>query len=87
MGPLYIFIINPMAIPPVFNQLDLNLKTPHLQAEFYAAQKRRPAERLNKILSSYQRFHGVSLGASFPNLPIAIMVSKSDLLHAPNLPN
>ena len=77
----FIFAVNPVAIDAVFRNLDPALKArPQLQAQYTQGRKRRLAERLNAIMSIYGRFHGHAKGSRLHQTPVAVMVSKSDLL-------
>lgn len=75
----FIFVVNPLVMAPVFNQLDPTLQA-NLSQQYVMAQRRRAAARLNAIISIYKRYHGHLEGSHLPGLPISVMVSKSDLL-------
>lgn len=47
----------------------------------------RAAERLNTIISIYERYYGYKRGSSLPITPVAVMISKSDLLNYLDLPD
>jgi hypothetical protein len=82
----FIFIADPFTMTPIFQYLPAALKT-NLQGPFMFGRTRRAADRLNTILSVYERFRKEAKGASFPNTPVAVMVSKSDLFKSFNPPN
>jgi hypothetical protein len=67
----FIFVADPFTMPPIFKTLP-----PNVQA---LIRGRTAAERLNAIIDVYEQYHGHPVGSRFPDLPIAVMVSKSDL--------
>ena len=75
----FIFVADPVMMPEVFYQLPINLRTA-LQAEFNYGQGQRVSERISSIIGTVQRFRGLPSGSSLPDIPIAVMLSKADLL-------
>jgi hypothetical protein len=81
----FIFIVDPIMIAPIIEQLPLALQTP-LQAQFNVIQGRRAANILASTISIFERYHGYAGGSHLPDIPIAIMLSKADLLKYLNAP-
>ena len=80
-----IFIVNPVMIAPIFEQLPPALQAP-LQAQIKAAKGRRATDVLNSTISIFERYRGYPSGSRLPDIPIAIMLSKADLLKYLNMP-
>jgi hypothetical protein len=84
----FIFVADPVTMVPIFKQLP-----PPLQAElqsafnFADAELRRAADMLSSIISIYERYHGYPEGSPLSDTPIAVMISKADLLKYLNPPN
>lgn len=74
----FIFIADPFTMEPFIHNLDPIVRN--------AIQGRRAAERLNAIISTYERYHSLPNGSSLPRLPIAVMLSKSDMFLPQNQP-
>jgi hypothetical protein len=82
----FVFVADPFTMSSIFSSLPPALQT-NLQQAFTLAQGRRAAVRLNAIISVYESFRREVEGASLPNTPIAVMVSKSDLFRTFLPPN
>jgi hypothetical protein len=74
----FIFVADPFTMEPFFSGLSPVMKT--------ALQSRRAANRLNDIISLYERFRRAPTGGSLPSTPIAVMLSKSDMFKYPGRP-
>lgn len=81
-----IFVVDPLTMTDVVLQLPPSLHT-ILNPWVNLAQGRRAADILNSTLSILERFHGYPDGASFPDVPVAVMISKADLFKFLNLPD
>jgi len=74
-----IFVVDPFTIAPIFSQLPPPLQT-LLQKDFAYAQRRQAVDNISTILPIFERFHKQSGGANLAGFPIAVMLSKADLL-------
>ncbi len=74
----FIFIADPFTMQPFFSTLSPTMQT--------VIRGRRAAERLSYIISMYERYRGRGEGGSLPDVPIAVMVSKSDMFKPPIQP-
>ncbi|MBA2677466.1 MAG: hypothetical protein H0U76_03595 [Ktedonobacteraceae bacterium] len=70
-----IFLADPVSMPQIFDQLP-----PFLQRKGSAAQGRTSSSVLNSIIRLVEDYRGVGAGARLSSTPIAINVTKSDLL-------
>ena len=83
----FVFVADPVTMVPIFKQLP-----PQLQAELQSAfnlahaKIRRAVEGLNSVIDLFERYHGIPDGSSLPDTPIAVMLSKADLLKYIHLP-
>jgi hypothetical protein len=76
----FIFVADPFTIAPLlFRQLPSPLQK-SLQEQFGASQGRRAAERLTAIVDLFERYRRDPEGSRLSNIPIAVMISKADLL-------
>lgn len=82
----FIFVADPFTMTPIFQFFPPDLQD-NLRPVFSLLRGSRAAERLSDIISVYERFHKEPKGASLPNTPIAVMVSKSDLFKSFNPPD
>lgn len=81
-----IFVVDPFTITPIYRELLPPLQLA-LKQQFIDAQGSRAADRFGEIISTFERYHGYPEGSSFPDTPIAVMVSKADLFKTFNPPN
>jgi hypothetical protein len=81
----FIFVADPVMMDDIFNELPTPLQTDLLPA-YNLGRGRRAAERLNAVISLFERYRGYSSGARLPNTPVAVMVSKADLFERLALP-
>ena len=81
----FIFVADPLTMSPITNELDSSLQA-RWQLELNLAPKRRAVQSLNRTIELLERFRGQASGSSLRDVPIAIMLSKSDLLEHVNLP-
>ncbi len=70
-----IFLADPVSMPEIFNLLP-----PFLQQKGQAATGRTSSSVLNSIIRLIEDYRGVGAGARLSSTPIAITVTKSDLL-------
>lgn len=82
----FIFAADPVRIKPIFQQLPSQLQA-DLRAAIDFTVEQRAAERMNYIISLYERYHGYPAGSSLSDTPTAVMVSKADLLEHLHLPD
>ncbi len=82
----FIFVADPFTMPPITNELSPTLQA-RWQKVLILAQTRRAVERLNHAIELVRRFRGKPDSSSLPDLPIAVMLSKSDLLEHVKLPS
>ena len=82
----FIFVADPFMMDPIIGQLPPALQTA-LQPAFKLAQRRKAVEGLNSVIDVFERYRGVPEGSSLPAIPIAIMLSKADLLKYFTTPN
>lgn len=82
----FIFVANPIRMAPIFKQLPSSLQA-ELQPFADLGRGSKVANRLNSIISVFERYHGYPSGSSLRDTPIAIMISKADLFKKLNLPN
>jgi hypothetical protein len=75
----FIFVADPFTMEPFINALD-----PVVQDVLRSS---RAAERLNAVISIYERYHREPEGSSLPHLPIAVMLSKSDMFKSASTSN
>jgi hypothetical protein len=80
-----IFTVDPCTITPLIQQLPAQLKL-DLQQQITGARGRRAADTLSSVIEIVERYRGVPAGSSFHDTPVAIMLSKSDILQPANLP-
>lgn len=81
----FIFVANPVSMAPIFRQLPHPLQA-NLQSEFNMARRQNTADGLNEVIAQYERYHAYPDGSRLPNIPIAVMASKADLLDYLNPP-
>ena len=81
-----IFVADPFTMTPIYWQLSPSLQTV-FKKQFAVAQGSRAAEKLNDVISVFERFRGYPAGTNLPDIPIAVMVSKADLFKYINPPN
>ncbi len=83
----FIFVADPFTMKPITDQLQL---PPSLQATWQPkidfGNKSRVVELLNDVIDLVQQYHREPDGSSLAGIPIAIMLSKSDLLEHVQLP-
>ncbi len=82
----FIFVADPFTMPDIIGKLPPQLQT-MLQPYLKIAQRRRAVESLNSIIDIFKSYHRYSDEARLPDTPIAIMLSKADLLKGFNPPN
>jgi hypothetical protein len=72
-----IFVVDPLTIPKIYADLPSPLQT-LLQTEFTNAQRRTSVDNISTVLPIFERFR--AQGANLSGVPIAVMLSKADLL-------
>lgn len=82
----FIFVADPCTMDPILKQLPPVLQQ-SLRSSFMLAQRRRAVEGLVSVIDVFERYHGYSSGAIFSKTPVAVMLSKADLLKSLPLPN
>lgn len=87
----FVFVADPITMIPITSKLPAGLQT-ILQPQILHAQAqgRRAVDGLNDVISVFEQYHGVPAGSSLPDTPVAVMLSKADLLKylpSPNPPN
>lgn len=82
----FIFAVDPVRIPPIFESLPLELQRSVEEMRIFAVGQK-AAELLDTIISLYERYYGYKEGSSLPITPVAVMISKSDLLTYLDLPD
>lgn len=77
----FIFVADPFAMQPITDDLDIpyELRT-QWQLPFQKAQNRMAVQRLTDVIYLVQRYRGNKNNASFGQTPVAVMLSKSDVL-------
>jgi len=75
----FIFVADPFTMHSIFELLSPSLQI-RLQSQFDLAQKRRAADTFNAIIDVFERFRKHSDGSRLSGIPVAIMLSKADLL-------
>ena len=73
----FIFTVDPLTLP-IFEQLPHHIQT-SLQFQFEWAQRRRATDLLNHIMNTVERYRERPSGSGFPDIPIAVMITKADL--------
>jgi hypothetical protein len=75
----FIFVADPFTMTPLFQDFPLALQA-LLQPSFQFVQGQgRAADSLNSVIRVVERYRGEREGASLADMPVAVMVSKSDL--------
>lgn len=77
----FIFVVNPVSIPSLFMKFPQLLQG-KLQTQYQNVAGMRAGDRFNEIISTYERFKKYKSGSELPDTPVAIMLSKSDLLQS-----
>ncbi|HYT46302.1 MAG TPA: hypothetical protein VEP90_28490, partial [Methylomirabilota bacterium] len=77
-----IFLIDPFNIPSIYDQLPQDLKNPLFDNEALAVLQ---VDLLNSMHYLFERFYGNNITKRLQHLPVAMMLSKSDLLKYPLL--
>jgi len=75
----FVFVADPVKIPHIFTKLPHFLRA-GLQSALKPSEEHRPADILNTTISLWERYHKHPDGSSLNDIPIAVMVSKADLL-------
>ena len=83
----FVFVADPVTMVPIFEQLPPQLQS-ELQSAFELAHAkiRRAVEGLNSVIDLFERYRGIPDGSSLPDTPIAVMLSKANLLKYIHLP-
>lgn len=81
----FIFVANPVSMTPIFEKLPPQLQT-NLQVQYNIARKQSATKGLNDVIAQYERYNSNPVGGRLPDIPIAIMISKADLLNYLNPP-
>jgi hypothetical protein len=84
----FIFVADPFTMKPVTDDLQISSSLRATwQPIFDRAYNRRAVDRLNDVMDLVQRSRKQAIGYSLPDTPVAVMLSKSDLLqHVKSLP-
>ncbi|GHO96492.1 hypothetical protein KSF_065400 [Reticulibacter mediterranei] len=75
-----IFVADPFAMTSFAKTLPASLLPNETEYMVEFTRRRRLAERFTSIIEIIERYRGLSSGSSLPDLPIAIMLSKADML-------
>ncbi|GHO96493.1 hypothetical protein KSF_065410 [Reticulibacter mediterranei] len=75
----FVFVADPVMIPSIFDQLPLFLQA-NIQKTLGPIVRRRAADVLSTTLSLFERYHGYPEGSALKETPVAVMLSKADLL-------
>ena len=80
----FIFVADPLRISPLFEKLRAPERTQKVLQQqlgvIHGFYERKISENLNDVLAEFERYQGYMPGSSLSNIPIAIMLSKVDLL-------
>lgn len=80
----FIFVADPVPIEPIFRSLDSSRLSNYAQLDLNYRNGRRPVEIVKSVMATVQRYrHTLNTTTRYPlsDVPVAIMVSKADLLY------